>query len=231
VPGTLAFIVRWLPVVLSPLVIAAPAIVAFLGSRTRVAAVLSVWVAAYVAFYAPYRWTHEEWWFLRFLLPAAPALMVAGLIVVRWLFEALDGRVPRRALAGLLAALFLASLAFEAKHIRPLHAWSIGHGEEKYGHVAEWLNANAPANSVIVAEQFSGATYYFTRFVLVRSNELNDGTAEQVRREIRSEGRPVYAVTFPLEQKIIGELPGNWVRVKSVEDVTIWRGDWGDSGK
>jgi hypothetical protein len=27
------------------------------------------------------------------------------------------------------------------------------------------------------------------------------------------------------------ELPGNWVHVASVEDVTIWRGDWGDPGK
>jgi len=231
VVGTLGFILRWLPIVLSPLVVVAPAIVAYLGSRTRVAAVLTVWVAVYIAFYAPYRWTHAEWWFLRFLLPAAPALMVAGLIVVQGMFGAVEGYFSRRAAVGILAVLFLMSLAVEAKHIRPLHAWSIGHGEEKYGRVAAWLNANAPANSAIVAEQFSGATYYFTRFVLIRSNELNDGTAEQVQRALRSERRPVYAVTFPLEQKIMKELPGNWVHVASVEDVTIWRGDWGDPGK
>jgi hypothetical protein len=157
--------------------------------------------------------------------------MVAGLIVVQGMFGAVEGYFSRRAAVGILAVLFLMSLAVEAKHIRPLHAWSIGHGEEKYGRVAAWLNANAPANSAIVAEQFSGATYYFTRFVLIRSNELNDGTAEQVQRALRSERRPVYAVTFPLEQKIMKELPGNWVHVASVEDVTIWRGDWGDPGK
>jgi hypothetical protein len=230
VPGTLQFCLRWLPVVLSPVVIIAPAILAFLGTRTRVAAALGAWAAVFIAFYAPYRWTHEDWWFLRFLLPAAPALLVAGLMVMQRVSETLRGYLSGMPTYVLLLVLFLSSVWVEVSHIRPLHAWSIGHGEEKYGRVADWLKANAPGNSAIIAEQFSGATYYFTNFVLIRSDELDHGTADRVRKAMRSEGRPVYAVSFPLEQDTIKELPGKWVHVMSIEDVMIWRGDWGDAG-
>ena len=231
VPGTLVFCLRWLPVALSPLVLVSPAILGFLGTRTRIAAVLAAWAAAYVAFYAPYRWTHVDWWYLRFLLPAAPALLVAGLIVLQRAAAPLEGRLSGTARGVLLGVLFLGAALVEVRHIRPLHAWSIGHGEEKYGRVADWLKANAPRNSAIIAEQFSGATYYYTNFVLIRSNELDGATAGRVRAAVRAEGRPVYAVTFPLELGIIATLPGKWVRVASVEDVAIWRGDWGDPAK
>jgi hypothetical protein len=204
---------------------------AFLGTRTRVAAVLAAWAAVYIAFYAPYRWTHQDWWFLRFLLPAAPALLVAGLIVLQWVFESLQGRLSELTRRALLGVLFLTAVWVEVRQIKPLHAWSIGHGEEKYGRVADWLKTHIPKNSVIIAEQFSGATYFFTNFVLIRSDELDNGTAEQVREAVRSEGRPVYIVAFPAEQNLTKELPGNWVHLMSIEDVLIWRGDWGDSGK
>src|SRR5580704_2995207 len=70
IPGTLAFYVWWLPLLLSPVVIFAPSILAFLGRVPRITCVLASWAAAYIAFFSAYRWTHEEWWFLRFLLPA-----------------------------------------------------------------------------------------------------------------------------------------------------------------
>jgi hypothetical protein len=231
VPGTLRFCLKWLPVILSPLVIASPAILGFLGSRTRIAAALVAWAALYIAFYSPYRWTHEDWWFLRFLLPAAPALMVAGMIALQWVFTALREFIPGAVRSLLIAAMFLTGAWAEARQIKPLHAWSIGHGEEKYGRVADWLKANIPKNSAIIAEQFSGATYYFTNYVLIRSDELDHGTADKVREAMRSEGRPVYMVVFPVEQHFVAEMPGKWVQVSSVEDVSIWRGDWGDPGK
>jgi hypothetical protein len=82
VPGTLEFYVRWLPLLLSPIVLFAPSILALLWQRMpRITCVLASWALAYLAFFSAYRWTHEQWWFLRFLLPAAPALIVAGLIV------------------------------------------------------------------------------------------------------------------------------------------------------
>jgi Dolichyl-phosphate-mannose-protein mannosyltransferase len=227
--STLLFSARWLPLIIGPVVALAPAIVLFLRSRPGIAAVLAAWAASYIGFYSPYRWTHEDWWFLRFLLPAAPAFLVAGLIVTQFCFEKLRIRASGAWVRPVFTLLFVASVGVELKEIRPLHAWSIGHGELKYGRIAAWLNSRVPKDSAIIGVQFSGADYYFTNFIFVRSDEMDPDTAQRVRSAVRAEGRPVYAVLFPFEEGVLGHLPGKWVRFGSVDEVSIWRGDWGDS--
>jgi 4-amino-4-deoxy-L-arabinose transferase-like glycosyltransferase len=223
IPGTFLFCARWLPLLLSPLVVPAPAVVALLGRRTRVAASLAAWIALYVAFYLPYRWTHEDWWFLRFLLPAAPALIVAGLLVLeavreRWLAPAsLADR--RRLVAGLL----LMALGVEAFGLVRLDAWAIGRGESKYLRVAQWLDAHLPRNAAVVAQQYSGSLYYYTPFTLLRPDQLNASVAPRVRAAARAAGRPIYAVLFPFETASLSALPGRWAIAGSVEDVVILR--------
>jgi hypothetical protein len=230
IPGTLRFCVMWLPLVLSPLVILSPAIVAFFSARTRVALALAAWGTAYVAFYAPYRWTDEAWWFLRFLLPAAPAFLIAGLIVVQSAFEFLRGRIPERVRIGLFSVLFLSSLAVASLQIKPLHAWYIGRGEEKYRHVADWLKPHLPQNAVVISSQFSGSSFYYTPYILVRSDELNPGAVRQVRDAVHASKRPIYAVTFPFEQDYMKLLPGKWVFFGKVDDISVWKGDWDSQG-
>jgi 4-amino-4-deoxy-L-arabinose transferase-like glycosyltransferase len=227
--STLLFSARWLPLVVSPIVMLAPGIVGFFRSRPGVAAVLASWAASYVGFYSPYRWTHEDWWFLRFLLPAAPALLVAGLIVMQFCFERLSARTSGAWVRIVFILVFGAAVAVEVKQIQPRHAWSIGHGELKYGRIATWLNAHVPKNSAILGVQFSGAAYYFTDFIFVRSDQMDTDTAQLVRSSVQREGRPVFAVLFPFEEGVLKRLPGKWVRFGSVDEVSIWRSDWGDS--
>lgn len=229
VGSTLLFSARWLPLVVSPIVVLAPAIVGVSRSRPGIAAVLAAWAALYLGFYAPYRWTHEDWWFLRFLLPAAPAFLVAGLIVMQFCFEWVRARTSGAWVRIAFILVFVATVAVEVKQIRPLHAWSIGHGELKYGRIAIWLNAHVPKNSALVGVQFSGAAYYFTDFIFVRTDEMDPDTAQQVRSSVQREGRPVFAVLFPFEEGVLKRLPGKWVRFGSVDEVSIWRGDWGDA--
>jgi hypothetical protein len=224
--GTLAYCARWLPVLLSPIVIVSPAILAFFRQRPRAAAVLAAWAAVFVGFYLPYRWTHENWWFLRFLLPAAPALVVAGLIVLQLCFKRLLERFPATWVRVIPVLLLFAAVGVEAAQIGPLHAWEIGRGERKYGRVADWLAANVPRNSAIVARQFSGALFYYTDLTLLRADQMDPPTAGRVRAAARSGGIPLYAVLFPFELDTLKEMPGPWALVGSVDDVTIWRCDW-----
>lgn len=226
IPGTLMFYVRWLPLLLSPIVFIAPAIVALYRLAPRISAVLFTWALAYIAFFSAYRWTHEQWWFLRFLLPAAPALIVAGLFVSHFWFGIVRDRYSgtvRRLLPLLLLA---AALSVEVRQSRPLQeAWTIGHGERKYGRVCAWLNAHVPANSAIVMSQASGALFYFTGFTLLRYEEMNPSLSARVEGALRSEGRPLYAVLFPFEVDALKKLPGKWDHIVSVDDVSIWRRD------
>jgi hypothetical protein len=224
--GTLRYCMNWLPLVLSPIVLAAPAIVAFLASRTRVALALLVWAVAYIAFYAPYRWTHEAWWFLRFLLPAAPALLVAGLIVVQEASLYLRGRIPEVVRVGLFALLIASCLAVSALQAKPLDALTIGRGEQKYRRIADWLRTRIPDNSVVVASQFSGSALYYTPYILVRADQVNPEVAPRLRAAVAAARLPVYAVTFPFEADNMKRLPGKWILFGTVDDITVWKGDW-----
>ena len=78
VPGTLRYCLRWLPLVLtSPRPRLPPESSRSLPERrTRAALALAQrGRSPILPSTCPTRWTHEDWWFLRFLLPAAPALI------------------------------------------------------------------------------------------------------------------------------------------------------------
>ncbi|HEY4989282.1 MAG TPA: glycosyltransferase family 39 protein [Opitutaceae bacterium] len=229
--GTLAYYIRWLPVLLSPVAILAAGIPVLSNEKPRITAVLAWWIFAYMAFFAPYRWTHEQWWFLRFLLPAAPAMIVGGLMVSGRLIGKLRGHMPRPWITLLPFVLLAAAIGIEVGQREPRQAaQTIGHGELKYGRVCAWLNAHAPANAAIVTSQTSGALFYFTPFLLLRSEEMKPPMFERVRGSLRAEGRPLYAALFPFEVDILRKLPGRWSHVVSVDDVSIWSCDLGPSG-
>jgi hypothetical protein len=223
VAGTLAYCARWLPLLASPIVIAAPAIVLFLRHRTRPAAILASWFLVYLAFFLPYRWTHENWWFLRYLLPAAPALIVAALVVIEAGYARVAARRPGNAVRALMAAALLAAVAVEIGEIGPLEAWTIGRGERKYGRVADWLRGHVPPNAAVVASQFSGSLFYYTGLTLLRTDQLDPATAPRAFSAARSAGRPLYAVLFPFEQAQLKAIPGPWSQVGAIDDVTVWR--------
>jgi len=69
---TLLHYARWLPALLSPGVCLFLLLPWSGRPARRQAAFLGAWALAYLAFYSCYQFTHETWWYLRFLLPAAP---------------------------------------------------------------------------------------------------------------------------------------------------------------
>jgi hypothetical protein len=224
IPGTLGFYVRWLPLLLSPVVLFAPSVLALLKRAPRLTCVLASWALAYGAFFSAYRWTHEQWWFLRFLLPAAPALIVSGLLVPYLWLEWVKGHQPK-ALARLIPVLLIAPcICVELGQSGPLaEARAIGHGERKYGRVSSWLSDHAPRDSAVVVSQASGALFYFTPFTLLRYEEISPSIAQRAESTLQSEGRPLYAVLFPFEEGALKRLPGRWDHLASIDDVSIWR--------
>jgi len=197
VPGTLLHYARWLPALFTPLAALALALPWAAGAGARVKWVLGTWVLAYAAFYASYECTHEAWWYLRFLLPAAPALVAASLLVLRGLLcRAAAWIDPGRSLPALAAVLALAAL-WCARETRDLAALGVGAEELRYGRLADWLQRSVPPDSVIVAMQVSGALFYYTHFTFIRWDVLDKGNVARVDAAIRASGRPLYAVLFP----------------------------------
>jgi hypothetical protein len=201
----------------------------------QVTAILAAWAACFSHSTAPYRWTHEQWWFLRFLLPAAPALIVAGLLVTRHLLEKAAGRLPDYARRALPALVLAVAVAVELDQTSPLReARAVGHGELKYGRVSKWLAAHVPGNSAIVVSQVSGALFYFTDYTLLRHDQIGPAVSKRILASLQAEGRPLYAVLFPFEADALKKLPGTWTRVGALESEAAaavgwaqWRGTKG----
>lgn len=232
VPATLRHYARWLPVLFTPLVALIPGL-PFLGRESaRARWLLGSWIAAYAAFYATYQCTHETWWYLRFLLPAAPPLVAGSLLVLRALLSrAPDWCNPGRSAAALAAALVIVALSL-AWPTRKLGALAVSRDELRYGHVADWMQKNVPGDAVCVAMQASGALFYYTDFTFVRWDAMDRTTVERVESAARAARRPLYAVLFPFEIKDADVLtrivPGHWIEVGKVEGVAILRRDAAD---
>lgn len=222
VPTTLAHYARWLPVLLTPVGLAAIAL-PWLGRRSRFAWVLVAWIAVTFGFYAAYWHTHETWWYLRFLLPAFPACLVAGLLVLRqgWLRLAPTRLQPPLVARSIAAAAALVVLGHSALWHQRLDATLIGDGESVYPEAAAWTRAHVPADAILVAQQTSGALFYSTRLPVARWDSL---TASDFAR-LTAVGRPIFAVLFPHEiPTALGpRLPGRWEKFGAVRHVTVWR--------
>jgi len=217
----------WLPVLLTPvglLALGLPAVVRRVG---RIAAVLTVWAAGYLVFYAFYYHTHEWWWYLRFLLPAFPPLIVGALCVSGALWRAWGGRSRSSRVATALATIVAAlAVGYNAYWNSRLDVPAIGPNERVYTDTAAWATTNLPQDATVLAMQASGSLFYYTSFPIVRWDRCNRAALEQLELRALAAGRPVYAVLFAFEindLRAFDRVPGRWTRVQQIRHVSVWR--------
>jgi hypothetical protein len=230
VEGSAANYARWLPVLFTPLVALAFGIPWLKDGRTGTRRLLLAWILPFVVFYSAYVCTHETWWYLRFLLPAIPAIVVGALLVLRSLCAGASGDLASwraRLVFATAVAIFAASAAWSNHSIRPL---STGSSERRYLDLADWMQKNVPQDAVCLTMQASGALFYYTHFTFIRWDFVGSANAATIESALRSAKRPLYAVLFPFELNApdgLTRMPGLWTRVGSVNDVVIMRCDLG----
>ncbi len=220
---------HWLPLLLTPLVVLNLALPWLRGERALARWLIGAWILVFAAFFSTYRCTHETWWYLRFMLPAAPALVVGGLLGARALLK----RAPAWADPGRSPAAWAAVLLLVAFDLRPqiqkLFPLQIGADEIRYMHVTDWMQEHVPSNAVCASMQATGSLIYYTGYRFVRWDVLNAGNVGEVESAIRAARLPLYAVLFPFEIEqgaLTTHMPGHWTEVGKVEDVTIFRRDF-----
>jgi hypothetical protein len=225
VPATLLHYAKWLPALFTPLVVLSLGLPVLRRRQPRLCALLAAWPAAFLGFYLFYYCTRETWWYLRFILPAAPALLVAALLVARELTHRCH--LAPRAWWLALAAVPLAVSGF--CWFRHFELADINAGERTYIESASWLETHLPAGAVIASMQTSGALFYYTKFTVFRWDTISPSEFAQLAAACAAAGRPVYALLYSFE---IGEqgafrkhLTGHWTRVASVRDTSIWHYD------
>jgi hypothetical protein len=167
--------------------------------RPRPVAVVWLTFIGFVAvpylFYLPF----EEWWYLRFLMPAYPPLFVLIAAVVWTLMRPLD-RMARgaRALGG---AVVVAGLAWHGATFafdRGAHlAWM---AEQRYEEAGRYVADHLPARAAILSMQHSGGLRFYSGRITVRYDLVAPTDLDLVISELRRLGYQPYLVLDQAEE-------------------------------
>lgn len=238
---TLRSYLHWLPELLTPVILFAAAGPWLRSIPLRARLVLTSWVAAFALFYACYWCTFDPWFNMRFVLPAAPPLVLLGLMGLRRLSEwagwaLFDSSPTRRSLlsSSAVTGLLLGFLLFDGRRgPRQVLYWM--HSNRQHAIAAEWAQAHLPANAVVFAKHATGSLTYYTPLLFVRSDLPPDQTPEFLAALART-GRPVFALLYHWEGRGYDpmghpgdgrpDLPGDWERVAALWDNEVYVWAW-----
>jgi hypothetical protein len=154
------------------LAIATVACVALVAVRRQRAAVppattavmLAAFFAAIVVLcYLPYG-VFPDWWYLRFLLPAFPALF--ALIGIAADLALARVTLPARGI--LLLVALTTACSFNIVEARRQQAFILRTGEARYDLAGRYLESTLPRNAVIVTSQESASAHVYTHLPIVR---------------------------------------------------------------
>ena len=188
-------------------------------------AMLFLWFAAFFVFYAFYG-PYEAWWYLRFLLPAFPPLILAFLLTGRHALEWLTARVG---FAGIRAAGGIAIvivLGLEMRQVRRLGVTGIAAGESTYPEAAKWAESAIPKDAFVIGMQMSGALRYSTALAAARWDSIPPEWLVSLVEAATRKGFPTYALLFPFETaEVRKRIPGPWTTIDTRRGVSLWRLD------
>jgi hypothetical protein len=225
-PLTLKSYALWLPGMFTPVVW-----LAFFGPwlrsvPLRVRLVLASWAAVFVVFYTFYWCTYDNWYNMRFVLPAMPAILVLALFVVRWLAERArlalfePGSLWRSLVPSSALVVVLLGLTVADSVERRVTYWMQANTLHAAGPV--WAREHLPKNAVVFARHATGSLTYYTDLILVRADHEKAKTLKFFE-EVAATGRPIYALNYHWERRDYHwengqgdgypDLPGAWKEI------------------
>jgi len=227
VPTTLLQYAHWLPVLLTPLVVLSLGLPLLWRRQPMQTVLLTAWALVLLVFYSFYSVTHEDWWLLRFVLPAFPPLLAASLLVARALAARCRFTIETRWFA--LATVVI--LAYAGACFRYFHVSSVRRQEWLYPETAAWMQTHLPANALVASMQTSGALLYYTQFTFFRWDQLSPVDFQRIAGTCAAARIPIYAALFPYEIEeddwaaFRKHLGSGWTQIGAIRHVTIWRYD------
>jgi hypothetical protein len=153
------------------------------GRRWLLLAFVAATVGAY-ALYMPF----DEWWYLRFLLPAFPALFVLAFDAIMRLRSRIGG------VAGSGVAVVLTSLALYQGTAFTIDRdiIHVAEGEQKYADAGRYVANSLPSNSIVLAMQHSGNVRLYSGRLTLRYDILPPAWLDRALDHLRREGYEPY---------------------------------------
>ncbi len=225
-PPTVLHFAKWLALLLPAALLLLPfAALARRDLRNRELLALAVAFFAVTGIYAFYEFSHEVWWSLRFILPAVPALILAGLLGIEALARGPGARWPRHFRTVTAVALILWSAGNAWFWTRHLGVLMMKTYEQTYADAANAARDRMPPNAVVVAHAFSGALYFHTGLAVLRWDQVEARDFSRYATLARQNGRPVCALLFEAEESEALQIrcPGRWTRLASVRNAGLWQ--------
>ena len=150
--------------------------------------ILAAFALAVLGLYLAYI-PFEAWWYLRFLLPAWPAMCIGTAAVF------LPRRRPAWRVAGgvVLIALGLHGIRFAAAN----GAFPVGEGDHRYASIAKLVEQVTDQSSVILTGQNTGPTRYYSGRLTMRFDVLDEAWLDRAVAWLTARGRHPY---FLLEE-------------------------------
>jgi hypothetical protein len=154
--------------------------------RTHVRAGAALFGALLTILYAFYL-VFDQWWYLRFFLPAFPLILVLATAGLRDLLH----RVHLNAgPAALLVAAPLAVWLIQAGADRAVYG--LQRQEHGYIGIARAVSSLVPQDAIVLAMQHSGSLRYYSGRLTLRYDRLPASQLDLVVTSMRARGRPVY---------------------------------------
>ena len=187
---------RWLIETHTPLIVLA-AIAPLLSwpGRSRqfvfsATAAVVLTIATYLAYTV-----FDDWWYIRFLLPAVPILLVFSIIVVRRAIAwGLRSR-PSIARQAILAAAMVAVGAWFVHTARVRSVFDLARLESRFRATGAYAARALPVNAIVVAVQQSGAIRYYGARGAVMWDAVPENDLDRVLAWLRERGyAPLIAV-------------------------------------
>lgn len=180
---------RWLVEVHTPLI--AAALVSPLVARDAFTRRYCLWLIAFAAAvfacYLPYV-VFEEWWYLRFVLPAiAPLLALTAFVVVRAIERV---PVPARAIAFFVAAAVVSVLYVHIAERRG--AFGLRDFEWRFRAAGEYVAGRLPANAALITGHQTGSIRFYSARSTAGWGDIDPGRLDEAVEFLRHNGRKPY---------------------------------------
>lgn len=133
----------------------------------------------------------EEWWYLRFLLPAVPATLVLVAVAIRCVARGVPDPWGRVLAAVVAAGMLTTELRFAhaQQMLGPLRD-----GEARYVEVGVHVKNTLPANAIVLAIQHSGSVRFYSGYPTVRYDLIDQAWVARAGDALVKAGYRPYAV-------------------------------------